>query len=135
MELVQMAREMGKALQSDERYIKMNIARQACDADIDLQAQIEEFNLKKTLINLEVQKEDRAEDKIRSLNEEFRKLYAVILQNPNMAMYNESKIEFDAVFQEITEILNMSAQGQDPATCVYTPDACGGDCSGCSGCS
>lgn len=133
MELIQMAREMGKAMQSDERYIKMQIARQACDEDRELQDQIGEFNLKKTVINMEVQKEIRNEETIQRLNVEFRKLYGDILKNPNMTRYNAAKAEFDQVYQEMNGILKLCADGEDPVTCQYDP-SCNGSCGGCSGC-
>lgn len=133
MDLIQMTREMGRAMQSDERYIKMQIARQACDEDKELQDQIGEFNLKKMAINMEVQKEIRDEETIKRLNMEFRKLYGEILRNPNMTVYNAAKAEFDQVFQEINGIMTLCADGEDPMTCQYVP-SCNGSCGGCSGC-
>lgn len=133
MDLIQMTRELGKALQSDERYIKMQIARQACDEDQDLQDQIEQFNLQKITINMEVQKEERNEEAIKRLNVEFRKMYGDILKNSNMTMYNKAKAEFDQVLQEMKGILSQCADGEDPMTCQYVPSP-NGSCGGCSGC-
>ena len=134
MELIEMTRELGKALQSDERYIGLRVAQQQCDEDIRLQELISDFNLKRIAIDNEAQKEDRNEEAVRKLNEELREIYGRIMENESMARYNEAKNAFDSLFQEILGILSLCSQGQDPATCVYDPAVCGGNCAGCSGC-
>lgn len=134
MELVQMAREMGKALQSDERYIKMRIAKQACDEDLKLQEEIRLFNLKKAEINLEAQKEIRDEESLRALNLTFRQLYGKILGNESMKRYQMVQGAFEELYQEITGILKLCAEGEDPATCQPVSEGCGGDCGSCGGC-
>lgn len=134
MDIIQMTRELGKAIQEEPSYIAMQIARQACDEDTALQNAIGEFNLKKMAINNEVQKSDRNEETIRRLNDEFRQVYADILRNENMTKYNESKTEMDKIMQRVNAIITQSADGEDPETTDYDPASCGGDCSGCSGC-
>lgn len=136
MDIIKMTRELGKAIQEDESYIKMQLAKQACDEDKELQDMIGEFNLKKLAINIEAQKEIRDENAFQRLNQEFRKVYGDILKNPNMTKYNETKTEFDELFQEVVGILNLSADGEDPESCQHVTSAgCeGGGCSGCSGC-
>lgn len=136
MDLIQMTREMGRAMQSDERFIQMQIAKQGCDEDQLLQEKIREFNLKQAKINLEAQKEPRDEALLKQLNTEFRHLYGDILKNEQMTRYNEAREAFNEIFQEITGLLTLFADGQDPMTAVYTPPGgCDGSgCSGCSGC-
>lgn len=135
MDMIEKARELGKAIQEDERYIKMQSAKEACDNDTALQEAIGAFNLKRLAINNETQKEDKDEAKIKELNEEFGKIYADILRNENMTAYNEAKQVLDALVQRVTGIVTLCADGVDPETADYDPTACGGDCSGCSGCS
>lgn len=134
MDLIQQTRELGKAIQEEPSYIAMQMARQACDEDQELQNAIGEFNLKKMAINNEVQKENRDEEAVKRLNEEFRKVYADILRNDNMTKYNEAKTEMDAIMQRLNSILAQCADGENPETCDYEPAACGGECGGCSGC-
>jgi cell fate (sporulation/competence/biofilm development) regulator YlbF (YheA/YmcA/DUF963 family) len=134
MDMIELAREIGRQLQKDEAYVKMVEARQASDADQDLQNDIGEFNLKRMAINNEAQKDDRNEETLKRLNEEFRAVYTRIMQNQNMLRYNEAKNELDAIVQRVTAIISMCAEGEDPDTCDYDASSCGGDCSACGGC-
>ena len=81
MDIIEVTRELGRALQNDERYIAMVAARQASDEDQALQEAIGEFNLKRMAINNEAQKEDRNEETMKRLNEEFRAVYQKIMEN------------------------------------------------------
>lgn len=134
MDLISMARELGKAIQADTRYVAVQINRQVCDEDKALQENIEKLNIKRAEINDEVVKDNRDEDKIKILNEEFRSIYADILKNENMTRYNGAKGELDILVKRLTGIVSLCAEGQDAEACDYDPSACGGDCSGCSGC-
>ena len=128
MDIIELARDLGKKIQEDDRFIAMHVASQQCDADEALQNMIGEFNLKRMAINNEAQKEDRSEETLRTLNDELRAVYAEIMQNPNMAAYNNAKNELDALVQRVTTVITMSADGEDPDTCD-----CGGNCSSCGG--
>ena len=91
MDVIELARELGKAIQQDERFLAMQIARQNSDNDDELQQLIGEFNLKRMAINNEAAKENRDEAKLQQLNSELRETYAKVMQNKNMNAYNEAK--------------------------------------------
>lgn len=134
MDIIEATRELGRALQADERYLKLRLAQQQNDEDEALQQMIGEFNLKRMAINNEAQKDDRNEETLKRLNEEFRGIYAQIMQNEHMQAYNDAKTEFDALLQRVTGIIGLCADGEDPETCDYDAASCGGDCSSCAGC-
>ena len=52
MDIIEQARELGRQIQKDDRYLKVQIAQQNSDNDKELQALIGEFNLKRMNINL-----------------------------------------------------------------------------------
>ena len=133
MDIIELARDLGKKIQEDDRFIAMHVASQQCDADEALQNMIGEFNLKRMAINNEAQKEDRSEETLRTLNDELRAVYAEIMQNPNMAAYNNAKNELDALVQRVTTVITMSADGEDPDTCDCDSCGCGGNGSSCGG--
>ncbi len=133
MDMIKLAREIGKEIQQDEAYIKMRLAQQVSEEDEGLQNLVGEFNLKRMAINNEASKVDRDDEKLQELNKEMRHIYAEIMQNENMANYNQAKQEFDAKLQRVLAIISNSAEGEDPETTDYTP-GCTGSCSSCSGC-
>lgn len=133
MDIIKMAREIGKGIQQEEAYLKLQVAQQNSDNDSELQNLIGEFNLKRIAINNEAQKSDRDDDKLQQLNTEMREVYSKIMQNENMLAYNEAKEELDSVLQRVLAIISQSANGEDPETTDYSP-SCTGSCSSCGGC-
>lgn len=135
MDIISLAREIGKEIQQDQRYLNMQLAKQNSDDDQKLQDLIGEFNLKRMAINNEAQKTEQDADKMQVLNQDLRHVYAQIMQNPNMTAYNQAKEEMDALLQRVSAIIGQSADGEDPETTDYEqPSSCGGDCGSCGGC-
>ena len=134
MDIIKLTRELGKAIQEDERYTKYNNAKEASDKDEALQALIGDFNLKRMAINNEASKQERDDAKIQSLNAELREVYQNVMQNQRMIDFNNAKEEIDTLLQRISAIITQSAEGEDPETTDYVSSSCGGGCSSCSGC-
>ena len=128
MDVIELARELGKAIQQDERFLAMQIARQNSDNDDELQQLIGEFNLKRMAINNEAAKDDRDEAKLQQLNSELRETYAKVMQNKNMNAYNEAKELMDNMLKRINAIISISAEGGDPEIADLTEDT---SCAGC----
>ena len=133
MDMIELAREIGRQLQKDERYLNMRAVSAQCDKDEELQELIGEFNLKRIAISNETQSDTRDDEKLRRLNGEMRHIYARIMQNENMTAYNRAKEEMDHLLQRISASISQSADGEDPNTADYV-ESCGGNCSACGGC-
>lgn len=133
MDIIEMTRELGKAIQKDDRYLNMQLATQNCEDDQQLQDLIGDFNLKRLAINNETSGEDANEEKLRTLNEELRHIYAQIMQNPNMTAYNMAREEMDGLMNRVTAIITKSVEGEDPETADYEA-SCTGSCATCGGC-
>ena len=133
MDIIEMTRSLGHAIQQEESFKKLMKAQNACDNDPVLQDMIGEFNLKRMNLSNASNGENVDQEKISRLNIELRDCYDDIMENANMVAYNEAKDEFDAVMQRITAILQASAQGEDPDTADVQP-SCSGNCASCSGC-
>lgn len=133
-DVIELAKEIGRQLQQEESYLKLQIAKQQSDEDEALQAAIGEFNLKRMAINNEASKPDRSDEKMQQLNAELRHAYAQIMSNENWIAYNEAKEAFDVIVNRVTAIIAQSAQGADPETADYTQSSCTGSCETCGGC-
>ena len=134
MNVIDLARQLGKAIQSDGKYLNFKIASQNNDEDEALQDLIKEFNLKKISINNEVSKEDQNQEKIKELNNEMSACYEKIMENENMKNYSLSKIEFDNLMKRVSAIIMQSASGEDPETTDLIESSCSGSCSNCADC-
>ena len=101
MDIIELTRELGRAIQADPRFVEMQLARQQSDEDQELQDAIGEFNLKRMAISNEAAKPDRNDETMQRLNKEFREVYARIMANEHMKRYDAAKTEFDAMFQRV----------------------------------
>lgn len=133
-QIIEMARELGQALQQDDRYIRTIAAQKAADEDNELQDLIGQFNLKRIALNNEMQKEDKSDEKIDEMSSEIRDVYEKIMKNEAMIAYNAVKPELDQLVNSISRIIVLSAQGEDPNSIEEHEAGCSGNCSSCGGC-
>ena len=133
MDIITKARELGKELQKDEAVVRMILAQSVYENDIDLQITIDKFNTTRDLLNQEMYKSPRDDEKIQSLNEEMRGYYQTVMESESMINYTNSKREVDDLIQNISKILSASVEGVDPYS-VDVTESCTGSCSSCSGC-
>lgn len=134
MDAITAARELGKAIQADERYIAYTAAKTANDNDEELQNLIGEFNLKRQQLGLEMSKgaDEKDEAKIEEANKEMQRLYTLIMQNEHMADFTMAKQGMDKLVNDINAIIGMCCDGEDPDTCEIS--SCTGSCATCGGC-
>ncbi|WRS28130.1 YlbF family regulator [Oscillospiraceae bacterium MB08-C2-2] len=135
MDIIQMAKELGKAIQADEQYIAMRLAQEKSDGDEVLQNMIKSFNLKRVELNQLVQKPDREQAAVTALDAEVKSLYNTIMSNANMMVFSATRKDMESTMDYINQILSGSVNGEDPDS-IEPQEAggCGGSCSGCSGC-
>ncbi|MBQ6380739.1 MAG: YlbF family regulator [Clostridia bacterium] len=133
-DVIQIARELGAALQEDARYKALMQARKANDEDEQLQKLIGEFNIIMLNAQQEAEKEDKDEAKLQAYNEQYVEAYKTIMDNENMQAYQAAQSELEAVVNTINGIIAMSLNGEDPATCDPDAQNCTHDCSTCGGC-
>jgi len=133
MDVIEQVRNLGKAIQQDERFIRYAKARLENDNDKELQAKIGEFNIIRMELDREMQSEEKNEDKVKELNEKLRSIYGEIMASPAMVEYNTAKVAVDEMVNEINIVISKSLDGEDPETCEIT-SGCTGSCSTCGGC-
>lgn len=134
IDAIQAARELGKAIQQDPRYIRLSTAQKANDDDNALQEQIGRFNVLRGQLNQEVQKEKKDTETIKEMDAEIKELYRDIFDNANMQEFTEARNDIQQMVTFINQIITGSVGGEDPDAIEFQ-ESCGGDCGGCSGCS
>ncbi|NMP38193.1 MAG: YlbF family regulator [Clostridiales bacterium] len=137
MDVIALVRQLGAALQQDDRYLKFQEARKANDADEELNALIGKINLVQMSYQQEAAKSDANEQKLQAYDKEFNEIYGQVMLNANMQAYEVARGEVDELMNYIVGILSMCVNGEDPETCEPPKEHehnCGGECSSCSGC-
>ncbi|MEG1447919.1 MAG: YlbF family regulator [Oscillospiraceae bacterium] len=132
MDVISLTRELGKAIQQDERYLNLVKTKEANDADQGLQKQIAQFNELRIELNKEISKEEKDNDKLTELDKEIQGVFAEIMKNENMVKFNEAKGEIDKMMKFINEILMGTMNGENPDE--IQEHQCTGSCSSCSSC-
>lgn len=137
MDVIELTRELGKAIQSDERYLRLSEAKKANDADDELNALIGKLNLIQLSYQTEAEKETPDEGKMNEYDEEFKKVYGDVMLNKNMKNYEAARQDVDDLMNYIVQVLSLCVNGENPDTCEPQSDegGCTGSCSTCGGCS
>ncbi len=131
MSIEKLTRELGKAIQQDERYLAMQKAIEANEKDTALNELMSKIQLIQVSYQHEASKEEPDEGKMKAYDEEFRGVYSEIMMNENMRNYEMARKEIDDLMNYLTGILAMCVNGDDPDTCDPTAHSCGGDCGSC----
>ena len=133
MNILDATRQLGAAIQQDERFINYVKAKLANDNDEDLQKGIGEFNVVRMELDRVMSDENQDEAKIRELNERLRTIYSEVMSSSAMAQYNAAKAELDKLLNDVNNVIMQCVDGADPYTCE--PEiSCTGSCDSCGGC-
>ncbi len=133
MDVIQMTRELGKAIQQDDRYIAYTLAKQVNDEDEELQADMEKFSELRKELSLAMSEENSDSDKLNKIDSELKEVYKKIMSNKNMIVFNAAQSELELLINNINQIISLCANGKDPDTCQPS-SGCGGSCETCGGC-
>lgn len=134
MNAIELTRQLGAAIQADERYLAYVNAKKVNDEDEALQQKIGEFNLIRMSLERELSGEEKNDERVKEYNEKLRALYGEVMSNESMVAFNNAKTAMDELMNEINLILTMCVNGEDPATCDPHASGCTGSCSTCGGC-
>lgn len=134
MDVIQMARNLGKVLQEDERFIKMQIAKQQFESDVNTQRLMQEYKLKVDEINKEAGNGNSEPEKIDRLGKEIKNLYNSINSSDSAMILSREKFVLDSLLRQIYNIISQAAEGKNPDTIGLENSGCSGSCGSCSGC-
>ena len=134
MDVIKAARNLGTAMQADERFVEYAKTKLALDNDEVLQDLVGKFNVARMNIERLGEQEERDEEKFKEANLELREIYDSIMNNEKMKAYNDAKLGVDKMMADVMAIIQMCSEGADPETCEIPEGGCTGSCSTCSGC-
>ena len=134
MDVIELTRELGKALQQDDRYIAYNLAKQVNDEDKELNADVDKFSDLRLQLTNAMSAEDKDTELIKQLDEDIKSTYKKIMSNKNMIVFQAAQKALEDLVSNINQIISMCANGEDPETCQPS-SGCSGSCATCGGCS
>ncbi|MBQ8144502.1 MAG: YlbF family regulator [Butyricicoccus sp.] len=136
MDAITLFKQAAKALQDDPRYLALDAARKANDADTELQAMIAEFGNLNTAYQQAAMGTPEEQKQVGELQTKMNDLYGKIMGSATMTAYAEAQQEAEKLIGFIDRIISEAMNGGDPMLVEENPaSCCTGGCSGCSGCS
>lgn len=133
MDAITVARQLGKAIQEDQRYKTLQMATTMNDSCEPLQQRIGEFSALRDQINEEISEPEKDTEKVSELDKRLQQMYEEIMNTPEMMAYSMAKSDMESFLGFINQIISGSANGQDPYS-IEQEESCAGNCSSCSGC-
>ena len=134
MTVLDAVRNLGEAIQSDERFLRYAKAKLNNDKNDKLQELIGEFNVVRMNLDEVMSAEDRDEKKVQELNEKLRDVYMKIMSEDGMVEYNAAKVDLDSMLNDINSVIMQCVDGADPKTVEPEVHSCSGSCESCGGC-
>ena len=123
-EILDKTRELGMLIQASEQMKNMKNAEILQANDDTAQELMKEYNLKRLNLARDMQSgKISREDAVKQNNDAFDE---IVEKSDSIKKYIEAKKEFDALVNQVNQILNFYITGQDP-NCTH-------DCSTCGGC-
>lgn len=124
MDIFEKTRELGEMIQSSDLMKKTKELEAKQASDEEASALLKEFNLNRMNLARDMQNgKISREEAIQKNNSAFDEMCE---KSPIIREYVEAKQEFDAMVQQVNQILNYYITGMDP-NCTH-------DCSTCGGC-
>ena len=131
-DIIKLTRQLGAAIQQDERYKSFAAIRAENEKDEELQVLMGEMQLRQMNYQREAQSEAPDQDKMQALEIEFNDLYTKFMENEKMKKYEAARAEIDELMNYLMGILGLCVNGADPMTCEPEPDhGCGCSCDEC----
>lgn len=123
-EIFEKTRELGTLIQASEQMKKVKNAEILQENNDEAQELLKQYNTKRINLagDMQAGKISR-EDAIKQNNEAFEE---IVEKSEIIKKHIEAKKEFDAMINQVNQILNFYITGQDP-NCTH-------DCSTCGGC-
>ena len=135
MDVIELTRELGKAIRQDDRYIAYMLAKQVNDNDKELNEDVEKFSKLREELNEVMKKDVQASetDHLKELDENIKATYKKIMSNKNMVVFQAAQKNLEDLINNVQQIITMCANGEDPETCQPS-SGCSGSCATCGGC-
>ena len=127
--IIELAHTLGLAIAESDEIKALEAAKDAYEADADLQAKLSEYETDRKLLTEEFIKEDNdaKEEAVAKLRAHMEALAAEIVVNDKYVAFTNAQEGVNALMAEVNAEIKFCITGERPSTCTH-------DCSTCGGC-
>ena len=126
MEIFELAAELGKLLKEDARLVALEKAKEAYEADPQLQKYMLEYDVQQKAMQREVAKPERDLHFLETIQKRIDDLYTLITENPAFAELNRAQAEVNELMNRVNQTIMTQITGEEPSSCTHDCRTCGG---------
>ena len=127
MTIEELAAELGKTIKEDKRVAELNAARDAFDADMNLQTWLREYEVQQQALQEQAEQSDPDRLLIAKMQGRVDELYKLILNSEVFARLSDAQSAVNELMENVNNIITYNITGELPQSCTH-------DCSSCGGC-
>lgn len=125
--IFELAAALGKALKEDEKLVRLEKAKNAYEADKELQKYMIEYEVQQKALQGEITKDERDTMFIDLIQKRIDELYKLIMEHPVFAELNEAQAEVNELMNAVNNTITFNITGETPS-CTHNCSTCGGGC-------
>lgn len=127
-EIFEKAKELGEAIIESAEYKELRRAEMEQENDEEALGLLKEYNEVRSALAAEIQKGDVSEERIASIREELETAYEKMTTNDRITAYINAQRTFQAVIEQMNNIISFHITGKMPGGCSGSCSSCGGGC-------
>lgn len=127
-EIFEKARELGEAIIESKEYKELKEAELKQEQDEEALALLKEYSDVRSRLAAEIQKGDVDDSRIAEIREELETAYEKMTTNDSITAYINAQRTFQAIIEQMNNILSFHITGKMPGGCSGNCSSCGGDC-------
>lgn len=125
--IIELAHMLGLEIAKSSEMKKLEEAKDAFEANADLQGKMSEYETDRILLTQEYSKEASDEKLIADLHARIDELANEITENALYVAFTQAQAEVNALMNEVNAEIKYCITGERPSDCTH-------DCSTCKGC-
>ena len=125
--IIELAHMLGLEIAKSSEMKKLEEAKDAFEANLDLQNKMSEYETDRILLAQEYSKEEADEKLIADLHARIEELATEITTNSLYLAFTQAQAEVNSLMNEVNEEIKYCITGERPSECTN-------DCSTCKGC-
>ena len=127
-EIFEKARELGEAIIESKEYKELKEAELKQEQDEEALTLLKEYSDVRSRLASEIQKGDVDDSRIAEIREELEEAYEKMTTNDSITAYINAQRTFQAIIEQMNNILSFHITGKMPGGCSGNCSSCGGDC-------
>ena len=125
--IIELAHMLGLEIAKSEEMKNLETAKDAFEANAEIQNKMSEYETDRVLLTQEYSKEEADEKLIADLHARIDELANNITTNELYIKFTKAQAEVSALMNEVNEEIKFCITGERPSECTH-------DCSTCKGC-